>query len=804
MAKFRGSSGFSVLGLFVFDCGANFGSAITDFETPNPAVGEAQEKPFTTDLTMSSVSMTKDLDHTMTVPMRRIQNSDVVSSIAQFLSKPRLLTSFTWTPAQPAGTNLFDARSFASVTGDSEFIQKLTGFTGIRYTTNVKIVLNASPFQQGKLRLVYFPNATAMQTRWEAHRSTRVGISQLPGVEMTTMEKSAQITVPFVSFQEYYDMVGDFLDPVSYAVSVFAPLENGAAATRTTASVAVWVWFTDVELFGASTITPQSKMARRSKTRAVAEQEEKPLSHWLSATSKLASSMASIPVISGIAAPTAVWMKYASGVASAFGYSRPVQGEPTRTMAPHYHNAVANADGINVGTVMALNKEAKARIISDFSPAGMDETSINFIKRQWSFAREFQFPASAANGAQLFEQTLSCLLGAQTAPQGALVTPTPEFLARFANYYRGGFEFCFKFVKTGFHAGSLAVSYAVGNTTASISLQDANVLHRTVVDIQDGDSVCLSFPFISSRDYLPVAVPYGRVYAHVLNQLVAPETVPQQITVQVFVRGMEDLQFSGYTTFLPSVPQIVAQGGELENDDEIVCQPVGGALIEPKLDGQHMMDCMSENVTSLLQFAKAGVRVYFPDSSAPGVRNFTFNPSILCPRARSSDGAVTTEPIYAASALNLMRGCFAFQRGGYELNIVPTETPLGPSDYPVNHRVYHDTLAGAARIYQIVPNLSSGINYTTNTLADNQRVFRNLGPLAVNNSEYGLSVTLPYRSAYRVNPLQAFIGPLTTSNDEAFRSRFNVTCHSADTIILRPAEDYQLMYWLGVPPIFTY
>lgn len=756
---------------------------------------------------MTPVVASRSVDQGLTVPIRKAMNSNDVDSIRQYLSKPRLVSQATW-QSQAAGAPLFATpfSSYGSLSVDPAFKGKISGFTGMRYTTNIKVVVNANPFQAGRLKLAYYPNGSSVLPKWRAHTRNRISISQLPGVEMNTMDKAMEASVPFLSYEEYHhftDTTG--ADPLLFNVFVMYPLLNGVDPLNNSARVSVWVWFTDVELFGTTLIEPQSMVSRKAKVRTVTDQEERPLSTWLSATSKLASSLSSVPIISSIAAPTAVWTKYASGVASAFGYSRPSNGEPIRPMAPHYHASISNADGINVGSKLAANHDAAVRTITDFSPQGQDEMSISFIKKQWSFVADFTFPSTAGTGTVLWTAPLALGMGREgSAGQGFSIAPI-EFLAKIARYYRGGIDLCFKFVKTGFHTGSITISYNVGATSVvSPTISAISRLHQTTVDIQDGEEVCLSFPFISPQDFLETWQPYGRVYVSVANALVRPETVSSFIAVQVYVRGMDDLEYSGFNFQNPMINRldtIESQGGHIEETGEIVCQPVGGSLMEPSLTGLQMMDSMSESWTSVLQILKVGNRLgfYYPDQN--GTKFFAFNPTVWNVQVGTPPGALT-DPTYQDGVISAIKGCFAYQRGGYELNILPVDTAGGP--YSTGRRtvtITHDTFFGNVINYELDP-LSA--LYSSRALPNNPSSLAtglvHRGPRANNSYNYGLSATLPYKSLYRVNLLRPSVSGTIYGLDQA-RARFVVNCTSDDTILLRPADDYQLLYWVGVPPL---
>lgn len=733
------------------------------------------------------------------MPLRSALQADVVSSINEFMAKPRISKTTTWNTGTAAGSLLLSGTSWTETALDTVFANKIFGFSGLTYTTNLRVQVNASPFQQGRLRLSYYPNAVAAPFKVSSHLVHRTSISQLPGIEMNVNDVSMELKIPFTSFQEYLDVtntINNVMDPVSWYLHVFSPLANGASATITTASVTVWVWFTDVKLFGASTVPIQSQSSRAGKGRAavrhVSEQEERPLSSWLTSSASLASSMSSIPILSGITGPTAWFLKHASGVASAFGYSRPVSSEPVRPMAPHYHSALPNADGVTPASVLAISHDAKLRTLSEYSPSGQDEMAINFIKRQWAYFDEFTWSSSAAIGSQLYKRDLTVGGFQNNLTLGIAMSPL-TMMANLFRYYRGGIEVMFKFVKTGFHSGSLAVSAQYGFVTGNnLLLTDTDPLHRSVIDIQDGPEFCLSFPFISFSDFLNTYEIYGTFYVHVVNSIVAPETVPGSIVVQMYVRGMEDLEFAVVADTNGLAP-IVAQGGQLEEETEIVCEPVGGKLRNQVMTGLQTVDSMSDNITSLLQVMKYGSQLFLFSNIAPvGVLTWDFYPYAVGAYSKTGAAAIVAPP-YQAGAMNVIRSCYAFHRGSYELNIASTTTgAVQPLDYVARAHIGFGTPG---------PIFSATADDFSNNFQTGQ--FKLITPhTAANSQQHGLSVLLPYRSRYRAAPV-ILMDRNGNLNETQSLNAFRFTVNPFDTVLLRAGDDYQCMFWVGVPSVTT-
>lgn len=602
-------------------------------------------------------------------------------------------------------------------------------------------------------------------------------------------------------------MTSEPRDPVRFTLRVFSPLLVGANATSLVADYSIWIWYTDVELFGASTVQPQS--ARVRKKGAPANQEERPLSTWLSASSKLANSLSGIPFIGSVTGPSAVWLKYASGLAHSFGFSRPVESEPIRSMAPHYMSSLPNSDGLANASVLAANKDARARLIDDYSPSGMDEMSLAFIKKQWSFFGEFPFRTSDAQGVELLNLSLAPGLGTAVVAGFGTAFTSLGYLSFLSRFYRGGMEICFKFIKTGFHAGSLQFSYEIGRngSATSVTVDQTSVLHRTIVDIQQGDSVCLAFPFVCSADFLETYESFGRVRAHVINALVAPETVAPSVMVQMYIRGMDDLEFSGISnqngvTPVVREPIVVPQGGDVEKREEIVCEPIGNALMMQDQSGIQMMDSMSESWTSLLQMAKISNQIQFrmvPNDEA----SIAFNPAAWVVTTQDASDVVQRLPFAYCNLLNSLRSCYAYQRGGYEFNIVP---PYRDAESNRNYIAWVDYNFGSPPTFEVTT--SSSIKSTETTLptagiAARDFHFRTFK--AANSGQYGLSVYIPYKNRFRVSLIYPYtqdagIGTLGGGSlDFTDRTRLNFIANTGATAFLRAGEDFQLLYWVGVP-----
>lgn len=206
-------------------------NAVRDGAITTTPAGDTGTTSFT--VPANAVEIAKDME--LLMPMRSALQADVVSSIDQFMSKPRISKTATWTTGSAAGSLLLSGTSWTETALDPVFANKIFGFSGLTYTTNLRVQVNASPFQQGRLRLSYYPNAVASPLKVIGHLQNRTSISQLPGIEMNVNDVSMELKIPFTSFQEYLDVVNsvnNVIDPVSWYLHVFSPLANGPNADR--------------------------------------------------------------------------------------------------------------------------------------------------------------------------------------------------------------------------------------------------------------------------------------------------------------------------------------------------------------------------------------------------------------------------------------------------------------------------------------------------------------------------------------------------------------------------------------------
>jgi hypothetical protein len=111
--------------------------------------------------------------------------------------------------------------------------------------------------------------------------------------------------------------------------------------------------------------------------------------------------------------------------------------------------------------------------------------------------------------------------------------PLSAHLIRGFKYFRGDFKFTFKIPRTKYHSGTLAVSYDPGQVSVLRAGTRTNYVKLLNLTSENDDDFSLTIPFNNWYPYMS-GEPMGTITVSVFNQLVAPDTVSQQIPVLVY------------------------------------------------------------------------------------------------------------------------------------------------------------------------------------------------------------------------------------------------------------------------------
>jgi hypothetical protein len=731
--------------------------------------------------------------------LARTYRPNNISMVAEYLAKPIPITTGAWATTDTASTLLFNEAVWTGIFANTMWKEKLHGFFGLKCKVKVELTLNATPFQQGRLRLAYYPAASLNRRKAASHKSHRVPFSQLPGVEIGTADSSVSLMIPYVNPQRFIELSGNIWDHGDVYLMIMSALVTGPTGP-TTADYTIWYSLHDVELYGQTNRAvsgPQSGTGKiKSRRVNPSEQEMKPISHLLGAAATFTGEVSKIPILSLYAGPVSWFLNAAKGAALSFGLSKPLNTEQPCLMSMNYHYQCTTSDGFDNSVPLALLYDSKLRLLDGESNGGQDEMSIPFIASQWSYLDSFSLSTSNTPGQSLYVLGLEPKTLFTNAGTNAIYRTPLSYLSRLFKMYRGGFEVAFKLVKTGFHAGSLAISFVPGPSDGTLNLTSSAYTYRTIVDIQEGDYMCFRCPYLLPLDFIDTHIGCGRLYVNVVNPLRSPETCSPAVDVLVYIRGAESMQFQ--CPMLWDALPLVTQGGDVnETSTEIVCSAPGNAPLST-LQLEFCQESMSEHAGSLLQLLKRynSIRMYSSDDTG----NFlTCYPWIIGASKYISPDYTLPQNLldFVASQVHAP---FAFFRGGVRFRAgaglvggdiqtirlyrgegadissgdLAYDGSIIPSPYTAMYSNHYNSGSGA---YPKLPTAENGV------------------------MEGGLSVQIPYQGPYRMSPIHLYNGENETVAFEEPRPRLLAFVGEDRTRTLwrSYADDYQLLFWVGVP-----
>lgn len=522
-------------------------------------------------------------------------------TVKDFLSRPMLVNSFLWSTSTTAGTALPSL-----VAGDAGaykfpeiFLQKaawrdkLRGFVGLRATLVIKVQVNSMPFQQGRLMLQYIPYAKYLSSQVALINSTLAGRSGCPHVDLDlSVSTECELRVPYVSPHLYYNLVtGQGSFGHAYLV-VYSPL--GVATTeKTSVEVSIWAHLEDIDIqfpTGADVITVQ--MGKEDEDLVKNNAVSKGLGHVASGLH----SLSKIPVL-GPWLSIPAWITEAAGyVFKLFGWSKPTVKGPITETKLRTTPRMCTFDGADTSHKLALCSENEVATRPGMAGTSKDEMALQYLAQTPNYWNRFTWAATATTNTTLFQDFVT---PAKIAPISSTITNRfysthLGYISSCFNCWRGSIVYNFKFVKTKFHSGRVCIYYVPYYFEKDLTASTVDRLRcqRMVVDLRTATEVSFTVPYVSSRPWMFCApmvdklvlgagtadkgdrkfqYATGSIYVEVLNALVSPSSVKDDIDVIVEVYGGEDIEFAS-----PRDPLYLPFAGTVSVSDTVINEVATG------------------------------------------------------------------------------------------------------------------------------------------------------------------------------------------------------------------------------------
>jgi hypothetical protein len=494
------------------------------------------------------------------------------ADLAHFLSRPRLISSHTWTPGNFT-TSTIDPWSLYLATPEVEY--KLNNFAWFRGTLKVKVVINAANFYYGALLLYYTPlpaNVIGVMPT----SGVFLQISQRPHIWIYPQKnEGGEMTIPFFYPKNYVNITSaaEVATLGTLTFRQFTQLSSANGAVTNSVQLQVYAWMEDVSLFGPT--VGLSMQAGDEYGNGPVSAPAAALAHWSEYLSR-------VPVIGRFARATSIGASAVSHIAKLFGWSNvPVIDSVTPMKNVPFHDLASAHIG---EPTSKFTLDPKGELSVDPGIVGLsseDELSIAHLVGKESYLATGTWAAGASAGALIFSAVVTpCLndIGTPSAAGTYFIAQTPmSWVSAVFAHWRGDVIFRFKVICSKYHSGRLRIHWdpvSSLNSTADYT----HVTYTSVIDLQESDEAEFRVPYMQALPWLactaptvtnmwsttatqaPSAFGNGTITVRVLNNLTAP-TDTASCSVLVFVRGAENLEFANPRDLLPRYSFFNMQSG---------------------------------------------------------------------------------------------------------------------------------------------------------------------------------------------------------------------------------------------------
>nr|ULG00043.1 MAG: structural polyprotein [Marnaviridae sp.] len=738
----------------------------------------------------------------------------VTAGLDEFFRRPVRILNFDWNMSDPAGqkTSCLPWNLYFT---NASIKRKLDNYAFLRGNLRVKVVVNASPFFYGSMRMSYWPLATfksnTIQNGTVAGQTNSefIPLSQLPGVWIKPQcSEGAEMTLPFIFHRNYLrvQVADDFGAMGTLRFHIYSALQSANGVASQSVSVQVYAWVEGLVLAG-----PTAGLSLQADEYGVG-----PVSGPASTVASIASKLKSVPVIGKFATATEMGAKAVSGIAKLFGFTNVPVISPTEPYRPAPFPQFASPE---IGfPVEKLTMDAKNELSVDPTIIGLppeDELTIQSMAMRQSFISKANWSTSDGVDKALFTSRVTPSMTLADSGSNALIQTTPlGLLSQLMACWRGDVIFTFRFIASPFHKGRVRISYdpygqgllSVADTGPVVFNKIVDLAHETEVDVRVPYQQALAWCYTDSSlstDVWSTADPpllvykdtfdNGLITVRVLTRLTAP-VASSNIDMQVFVRGADNFEFANPITVRQNTTPFALQSEEYQETRQGMETSVGSNTADMSVVRSRLH--FGENVKSLRSLLRRSnlVDVFNPRNTVGEVGVFRLNQTRFPPHYgfdpkgySTCKGVLTPGSTYPfnyayTTPWHLISNCFLLQRGSmhWHYNWVSKD--------PVTLRVMRNNQA-VTFYSSAVLTASPGTSNDTQWTYMKDLVATTAG-LSVTNqhTNAGLSISIPNYNAFKFQStdIANSTGPVTST------SRYDGSVYDSVSVVIVIDKDTDL------------
>jgi hypothetical protein len=501
------------------------------------------------------------------------------NDIKSVAARPTFIFNIPWSAADGAGTLLAYRDLPIGVLSASPIkLEKMQRYQFFSGDIVIRVIASAMAFQAGRLWLSF--EAARNQRGVRACGTNIQAITSLDGIEFDpTVPTPLEFRVKYFAPMSEWDRIGQFgLGTVLF--SVLSPLNS--ASTASTLTLSMQSWFENVT-FGVPTQDPfifspvPKHIPMRRAYRQSGERKQAESSHVVSDTLDTVAEVANVvgrfPLLSSIAQPVSWASSAAASAARMFGFSKPDAANAPARMEIFPASTAHLMDGASDAVPLAATSNYEIPSGPVFGTE-YDEMDISYICSRMPLVGSYGWDTSASVGTPVaYFPVMPGLCFPQTTSGSVsygVYAPTPmAFVSTMFKYWAGALKFRLEAVSTQFHAGRLLVAYVPDfDPFGTLDITEIGNNYSIIWDVTTSTHIEFEVPYMSNVPYLETFIdgldfPYirngessgtqvrdrlrkvsnGAIVIFVLNQLVAPSTAANNISLLIWMGGGKDITF---------------------------------------------------------------------------------------------------------------------------------------------------------------------------------------------------------------------------------------------------------------------
>jgi hypothetical protein len=466
-------------------------------------------------------------------------------SLGDFFSRPVRIYEGTWTTNFTSSTFNKRIDPWVLWQSDARVKDKLSNFAYASFDLKIRIVLNGTPFQYGRMMVTYVPYGNcpepadfpantrnqiftrAMQWYEVSGASGRVEqtfqhLSTYPTVYLDPSTNQVKdMTLPFLWHDNYISLCGDYGgDKVGLGQLQMLDI-NPLRIANTNAPVAVnftiYAWAENVKLTVPTEFVPTSTYSSLPGKKSKDEYDTRP-STIASSVASAAGQLTRVPIIGPFARATQIGAGATASIARLFGFSTPTTIDPPKTVTLKQHGRLANYVGEDSAATLSL--DPKQEITVDPRTAGVrpeDEMTIKSIvtreqflarcewkSNQGQFGNKLIF-ASLVNPNQIHRSGTGTV--GFNDPQQAVMDHPAGWIANMFQYWKGSVTYRVEVVCTSMHSGRLKLQFdpfmnSAVKTAADFLTEDVNARYTMILDLKEAQETEFTINWNNRRAWL--------------------------------------------------------------------------------------------------------------------------------------------------------------------------------------------------------------------------------------------------------------------------------------------------------------